>query len=133
MYDIQMITNKQSDLNKPFEVTIKIIPEQQMAKQLEAIFTQNKHYLSIFKNPLFWLLNASPMFVYIKSFLSETDIGIQLIQLNQVMTFNFEKKSEIKHFKRQAHHVLTKLIDNKVIQMKGENNPINKIALKNEP
>lgn len=112
IYDIQVTSNTDSSLEKPFQTYIKITANNRKEKdQLSEVFHQDDYFLITYQNPIFWLVNLSPMYVCIRKYQSDMDSSNQLIKVNEEMVFNFKRKSHRKYFERVVVGVLTKFID----------------------
>lgn len=122
MYEIQ-ITSTENQSNKPFQTAIKITTDDKnMEEQINQVL-QEEYFLHTYLNPILWILNFSPMCVYISRYQSEMDSHNQLLKMNEEMVFHFKRKSHCKHFANVIHRVLTKFIDKKLAETNTKTHP----------
>ncbi len=120
MYEIQ-ITSTENQSNKPFQTAIKITTnDKNMEEEINQLL-QGEYFLHTYLNPIFWILNFSPMFVYISKYQSEMDSNNQLLKLNEEIVLHFKRKSHCKHFEKVITEVLTKFIDKKLAETNTNN------------
>ncbi|MBB6447102.1 hypothetical protein [Bacillus benzoevorans] len=121
MYEIQMTSTENQSSSKPFQTTIKITADNRhIEEQISQILLQEEYFLHTYLNPVFWILNFSPMFVYISQYQSEMEASNQLLKMNEEMLFQFKRKSHCKYFESVIIAVLTKFMDKKLAESNKE-------------
>nr|WP_295971701.1 hypothetical protein [uncultured Bacillus sp.] len=121
MYDIQVTSNENQSSAKPFQTSIRITAgNEAMEEQLSLILLEDDYFLNTYRNPVLWLFNFSPMYVYIRKFQSELESSNQLIKMNEAMVFQFERKSHCKYFESVVQGVLAKFINKKLSDLHKE-------------
>ena len=120
MYEIQVTSTENQSSSNPYETVIKITADTQTAEQINRILMEEKYFLHTYLNPVFWLINFSPMFVYISKYQSEMESSNQLIKINEDMLFYFKRKSHCKYFESVITGILTKFINKKLAEITKE-------------
>jgi hypothetical protein len=120
MYEIQ-VTSTENQSSKPFQTAIKItVDDMNVEEEMSQLF-QEEYFLHTYLNPIFWLLNFSPMLVYISKYQSEMESNNQLLKLNEEMVFHFKRKSHSKYFSSVITGVLTKFMNKKLAESNKKN------------
>lgn len=123
MYDIHVTSNENQLSDLPFQTSIIITTDNsKVEKQLTQILSQDDYFLTIYQNPIFWFVNFSPMYVYIRKYESDTVSSNQLIKMNEEIIFSFKRKIHRKYFENVVTGVLTKFFDKKLADLKKEEN-----------
>lgn len=120
MYEIQVTSTENQSAIMPFQTTVKITADDHTAEQISRILFQEDYYLHTYLNPVFWLLNFSPMLVYLSKFQSELESSNQLLKINEKMSFHFKRKSHSKYFESVITEVLTKFMNRKLAEYNKE-------------
>lgn len=116
MYEILVKTTENELTSKPFQTIVTIKAAVKEAEEQLGQLLKEDYYVRTYLNPIFWLLNFSPMIVYVSKYQCEMDAHNQLLQLNKEMVFSFKRKHQCKYFARVIVKVLTKFMEKRLAE-----------------
>lgn len=99
MYSIQIDSPDDKNGNGKYQTSVLIkLTNNNFEKELLSVLEKYSYYLNIYINPLFWLINLSPMIVYIRDYQSELGSSSLPLKFNEKMNFSFKNKLHQKRF-----------------------------------